>query len=578
MTLGRMADACGGIYYGREDDRDREVCAITTDSRKAEPGCLFAAIKGERVDGHDFIGQVFEKGALCVIGEREPEALFNYIKVESTIKALGDLAAYYLEQLSIPVVGITGSVGKTSTKEMVAAVLSQKYRTLKTAGNFNNELGLPLTIFRLREEDQIAVLEMGINHFGEMHNLARIAKPDTCVITNIGQCHLEFLGDRDGVLRAKTEIFDFLRPDGYIVLNGDDDKLAGVETVKTAACVCTKQEQVKEAGDDSCRADTSELAAGTCAKNMLHLTNDSGSGVRGNLCTREIDSGRTLHPTFFGFGQENDIYADHIVKKGLDGIECRICVAKKLSADQTAKTLSSSAPQNSLDAHTMAQSISDAHTMVQNTLDAHTMSQNISDVHAMAEDRNVDGSVSTFTVRIPIPGIHMVMNALAATAVGLHYGLTFDEIRAGIESLQPVSGRFHIIHTEQFTIIDDCYNANPMSMKASLEVLQDGLARKVAILGDMGELGEEEAQMHREVGEAAGGLNIDLCICVGPLSEQIADGVNAVNAGMPTVVLPNLQTLLAKLDTLVQKGDTILVKASHFMHFEKVVAKLEEMG
>ncbi len=548
MTLGRMADVCGGIYYGREEDRDREVCAITTDSRKAESGCLFAAIKGERADGHDFIGQVFEKGALCVIGEREPETLFNYIKVESTIKALGALAAYYLEQLSIPVVGITGSVGKTSTKEMVAAVLSQKYRTLKTAGNFNNELGLPLTIFRLREENQIAVLEMGINHFGEMHNLARIAKPDTCVITNIGQCHLEFLGDRDGVLRAKTEIFDFLRPDGYIVLNGDDDKLAGVESVKVAACACTKPELVREAGDDSCRADTSELAAGTCAKNVLHLTNSAGSGVRENAGTREIDSGRMLHPTFFGFGQENDIYANHIVKKGLDGIECRICVAKKLSADQTAKTLSSSAPQNTLDAHTMA------------------------------GERNAEESVDTFTVQIPIPGIHMVMNALAATAVGLHYGLTFDEIRAGIESLQPVSGRFHIIHTEQFTIIDDCYNANPMSMKASLEVLQDGLGRKVAILGDMGELGGEEEQMHREVGEAAGEMDIDLCICVGPLSAQIAAGVNTVNAEMPTVVLPNLQTLLAQLGSLVQKGDTILVKASHFMHFEKVVAKLEEMG
>ncbi|MCD7745458.1 MAG: UDP-N-acetylmuramoyl-tripeptide--D-alanyl-D-alanine ligase [Lachnospiraceae bacterium] len=593
MTLGRMADVCGGIYYGREEDRDREVCAITTDSRKAEPGCLFAAIKGERVDGHDFVGQVFGKGALCVIGEQEPEFLCssqgvpvgqrasddsdaltdvkngignsgktagsfsdagdgarmgNYIKVESTIKALGDLAAYYLEQLSIPVVGITGSVGKTSTKEMVAAVLSQKYRTLKTAGNFNNELGLPLTIFRLREEDQIAVLEMGINHFGEMHNLARIAKPDTCVITNIGQCHLEFLGDRDGVLRAKTEIFDFLRPDGHIILNGDDDKLASVEAVEVPARAGTQSERATETGDDPRWADVSEQAAGICEKNVLHLTKTAGLGTCGNSDAGEIDSSRKLRPTFFGFGQENDIYADHIVKKGLDGIECRICVAGKAFEAQTAKRLPSDDSKNTGDSHTMA------------------------------ENQNSAEPVTAFTVQIPIPGIHMVMNALAATAVGLHYGLTFDEIRAGIESLQPVSGRFHIIHTEQFTIIDDCYNANPMSMKASLEVLQDGLGRKVAILGDMGELGGEEEQMHRGVGEAAGGMDIDLCICVGPLSAQIAAGVNAVNAGMPTVTLPNLQTLLAQLGSLVKKGDTILVKASHFMHFEKVVAKLEEMG
>ncbi|MCD7735777.1 MAG: UDP-N-acetylmuramoyl-tripeptide--D-alanyl-D-alanine ligase [Lachnospiraceae bacterium] len=494
MTLSRIAKACGGIYYGSEADREREISSITTDSRKAEPGCLFAAIKGEHVDGHDFIPAVLEKGALCVIVETPPrearrisrpkdedasrrgqdaasipmryaqEAAVetsprearcgNYIKVESTVAALGALAACYLEQLSIPVVGVTGSVGKTSTKEMIAAVLSQKYRTLKTAGNFNNELGLPLTIFRLREEDQIAVLEMGINHFGEMHRLAAIAKPDTCVITNIGQCHLEFLGNRDGVLRAKSEIFDFLRPDGYIILNGDDDKLITVDVVK---------------------------------------------GIR---------------PVFFGLGGENDIYADRIEKKGLDGVECRICIAGKTS----------------------------------------------------------------FTVLIPIPGIHMVMNALAATAVGLRYGLTPDEIRAGIESLQPVSGRFHIIHTEKYTIIDDCYNANPVSMKASLEVLQDGLGRRVAILGDMGELGNEEEQMHREVGEFAGGLDMDLCICVGSLSAYIAEGILAAHAGIKTVVLPNLQTLLAQLPDLVQKDDTILVKASHFMHFEKIVAKLEELS
>ncbi len=168
-----------------------------------------------------------------MISEKQPVTeKGNYIIVEDTVRALGAIAGYYRKQLAIPVVGITGSVGKTSTKEMVASVLSQKYRTLKTAGNFNNNLGLPLTIFRLTEEDQIAVLEMGISHFGEMHELAEIAKPDTCVITNIGQCHLEFLGDRDGVLRAKSEIFDFLPENGHIILNGEDDKLSAIQEVK----------------------------------------------------------------------------------------------------------------------------------------------------------------------------------------------------------------------------------------------------------------------------------------------------------------------------------------------------------
>lgn len=453
MTPGRIAQVCGGTYVGKMEDRDKEIVSVTTDSRKAEQGGLFAAIVGERVDGHSFIPSVFEKGALCVISERElPEAKGNYILVKSTLEALKAIAQDYLEQLRIPVVGITGSVGKTSTKEMVAAVLSQKYRTLKTAGNFNNELGLPLTVFRLREEDEIAVLEMGISHFGEMHRLAKVAKPDTCVITNIGQCHLEFLGDRDGVLRAKSEIFDYLQPDGHIVLNGDDDKLETVQEVKGVA------------------------------------------------------------PVFFGIDSENSIYADRIEKKGLDGISCRIHT-----------------PQGS------------------------------------------------FTTLIPIPGIHMVYNALAGTAVGLIYGLTLDEIRAGIESLQPVSGRFHIIHAERATIIDDCYNANPVSMKASLEVLQDGLGRKVAVLGDMGELGENEEQLHRGVGEFAAGLDLDCCICVGPLCRHLADGITSSNQQMEVVCLDNLQELLEQLPHLVRSGDTVLVKASHFMNFEKAVEALSQM-
>ena len=447
LTLQRIAEVCAGSYVGRAEDAQREVSAITTDSRKAEPGGLFAAIKGARVDGHDFIPAVFEKGALCVLSERElPEAEGNYILVESTLEALKAIAQEYLEQLQISVVGITGSVGKTSTKEMIAAVLSQKYRVLKTAGNFNNELGLPLTVFRLCEEDEIAVLEMGISNFGEMHRLAKIAKPDTCVITNIGQCHLEFLGDRDGVLRAKSEIFDFLRPDGHIILNGEDDKLSELTQVK-----------------------------GIC-------------------------------PVFFGFGKENAVYADRIEKKGFDGISCQIHTEK-----------------------------------------------------------------GSFTAQIPVPGMHMVLNALAGTAVGLHYGLTTAQIRAGIESLQPVSGRFHIVHTEDYTIIDDCYNANPVSMKASLEVLQDGLGRKVAILGDMAELGPEERALHREVGEFAGSLDIDCCICVGTLMTELADGISRVNSKIQVIQMDSLQQLLRELPGLVKKDDTILIKASHSMHFEKVV-------
>ena len=201
-----------------------------------------------------------EAGALATLSERILEnADFPYIKVESSLQAVKDIAEFYLQQLQIPVVGITGSVGKTSTKEVIASVLKEKYRTLKTQGNFNNELGLPLTVFRLRDEDEIAVLEMGISDFGEMTRLAKIARPDTCVITNIGTCHLENLGDRDGVLKAKTEIFKYLQKDGHIVLNGDDDKL------------CTVKEY---------------------------------EGIK---------------PVFFGMEADKDVYADEIASRGLKG-------------------------------------------------------------------------------------------------------------------------------------------------------------------------------------------------------------------------------------------------------------------
>ena len=172
---------------------------------------------------------------------------------------------------------------------------------------------------------------------------------------------------------------------------------------------------------------------------------------------------------------------------------------------------------------------------------------------------------------VPIPGLHMVLNALAGTAVGLQYGLTLQEIKKGIESLQPVSGRFHIVKTERYTIIDDCYNANPMSMKSSLGVLKDALGRKVAILGDMGELGSQENELHREVGTYAGTLDIDRFLLAGALCKNLADGILERNPQADVIWYENLLALLRDLEKQVQDGDTVLVKASHFMHFEKIV-------
>lgn len=452
MSLIQIARACRGTYVGGEDRKNQEVSGVVIDSRLAAPGYLFAAVKGARVDGHSFIPTVFAKGAAAVLCEQLPEHPAGpCILVDSTLEAIKRLAEYYRSTLTIPVVGISGSVGKTSTKEMVASVLSQKYRVLKTEGNFNNELGLPLTIFRLREEHEIAVLEMGISDFGEMHRLSKIARPQTCILTNIGWCHLENLKTRDGILKAKSEIFDYIRPDGHVILNGDDDKLSTIREVKG------------------------------------------------------------IVPRTFGLNPGNEIWADQLESRGLKGISCRI--------------------------------------------------------HTPEGD---------FDAAIPMPGEHMVYNALAAAAAGLYYGLTLEEIRRGIESFETIRGRFRILETGTYTLIDDCYNANPVSMKTSLQALQEGKGRRVAVLGDMGELGENEKDLHREVGAFAGSLSIDALYCAGPLCEYLAEGAREANPELEICWYPGRDRLMVELKRLLKPQDTILIKASHYMGFDKIVNMLRE--
>ena len=460
MSLQNIASACQGTYYGEESKKELEITGVAIDSRKIEQGFLFVPIKGERVDGHNFIPQVMESGALCTLSEQElPNADYPYILVDSTVQALQDLAKYYRSCLDIKVVGITGSVGKTSTKEMVASVLGEKYSVLKTAGNFNNEIGLPLTIFNILEEHEVAILEMGIDGFEQMHCLAKIARPDIGIITNIGYCHLEALGDRDGVLKAKTEMFDFMNENPSILLNGDDDKL------------CT----VKE--------------------------------VAGHK------------PVFFGLADSNSYYATDIESLGLKGTRCCLHLA--------------------------------------------------------------DGN--TVTAQIHIPGNHMVYNALAGAAAGCALGLTPEEIKAGIEKLVPVAGRNNLIETEHLLVIDDCYNANPMSMKASLDVLANALGRKVAIIGDMKELGENENSLHFETGIYASEKGIDIICCIGPLAKYMAEGAREAkesqdyNEHQIVRYFETKEDFLAQMNTIIEKGDTILVKASNSMKFTEIVELLQTM-
>ena len=452
LTFSEIAKACKGrLMHGTAADEERVMRGVVIDSRKIEKDFLFVAIAGERVDGHDFIDKAYEQGAALCMAEREVACERCYLLVDSTRQALIDLAAYYRSILPVKVIGITGSVGKTSTKEMVASVLAQRYRVLKTQGNFNNEIGVPLTVFGLEETDEVAVLEMGISDFGEMTRLAGITRPDIGLITNIGQCHLENLKDRDGVLKAKTELLPFVKKGGFVLLNGDDDKLRTVEDTDNYQC------------------------------------------------------------RFFGLDKSFDVYAEEIEDLGMEGSRCYVCFR----------------------------------------------------------------GGTRFRITIPIPGRHMIYNALAGALAGQILGLTIEEIQGGIESLVPVAGRNNRIETEQFTIIDDCYNANPMSMRASLDVLLAAQGRKVAILGDMGELGAEESELHRGVGEYAGEKDIQVLICVGQRAVHMAEGARkaATHNGNTTEVYHflTLEEAVMKLPSILQKGDTVLVKASHMMEFPKIV-------
>ena len=460
MTLANIATACGGTYYGTDADKNREIAGAVIDNRLIEKDYLFIAIKGARVDGHSFIPAAFEAGALAVLSEHELENPAGpYILVESCEQAMKKIAKFYRRSLDIKVVGITGSVGKTSTKEMIASVLAQKYNVLKTEGNYNNEIGLPLTIFKIRDEHEVAVLEMGISDFGEMHRLAEMANPDVCVITNIGLCHLENLIDRDGILKAKTESFEHLTANGIAILNGDDDKL------------CTKT---------------------------------------------EVNGRKTV---FYGLGngavENKDIYATDVEAIGLTGTKAVIHVP---------------------------------------------MNENSEEV--------------SFEVEIPIAGEHNVYNALAAVGVARELGLTAEEMKRGIESVHTIGGRSNLIHRNGITIIDDCYNANPVSMKASIDVLSKAPGRKIAVLGDMGELGTDERKLHFAVGEHFAQKGIDMLFCTGELATEIVSGVVLASPDTQVHYFGTKEALVEALKEESKEGDTILVKASHFMNFPEIVKAL----
>ena len=479
LSIAEIVRVCKGKLCMDCGNTDRNVTGVVLDSRKVTMDGVFVATVGERVDGHKFIPEVFAKGASLVIASKAPEEICaehalttegwkSYVVVEDPFAALKELAEYYRSKLTIPIVGITGSVGKTSTKEFIAGVLSEKYKVLKTEGNFNNEVGVPLTLLRIRKEHEAAVVEMGISEFGEMHRLSKMVRPNICVITNIGQCHLENLKTRDGILQAKTEIFDFMDRDGEVCLNGDDDKLCNIKEVQ----------------------------------------------------------GRKVH--FFGMvpvgAGENpaEVYASDVESKGLWGSDAVL--------------------------------------------------------HMKSGEGGGEGC---FKVQVPLPGRHMVLNAAAAACVARLLGLNKEQITEGISKVSAVSGRTNLIRLHEYTLIDDCYNASPASMKAAIDLLGMADTTKVAILGDMFELGANSDAMHAEIGAYAVTSGVDRLICVGENAKHMYETA-LKQAGEKQTVLyftsrgELLTALKEQKCELIPQDATILLKASHGMQFAEVLEKLKE--
>jgi UDP-N-acetylmuramoyl-tripeptide--D-alanyl-D-alanine ligase len=436
--------ACGGQYFGDPALLNQPAADIVIDSKLAQPGSLFVAIIGERHDAHAFIPDARHNGASLVVSnrklEREP-----YILVPDTLRALHDIARRYRAMFSIPVIGLTGSAGKTSTKDMVAAALGERYHVMKTHGNLNNETGAALTILSLSERHEAAVVELGTNHFGEIDRIASFVQPDICLFTNIGLAHVENFGSREGVFQGKAEMLRHMRPGGSIIANGDDEYLRDIPGA------------------------------------LLY-------GVGANCAVR--------------CEQVEDLILDGMMFTAVfNGRRCRM--------------------------------------------------------------------------RVPALGLHSVYNALAAVSAGLLLGMTLEEIASGIASYKPMPGRMNIHKLPRCTVIDDTYNSNPTSAKASLDVLAKCSGRRVAILGDMLELGQESSRFHEETGRYAASLGIEVILCVGPESERMFFGT-LTSSGGESCFFPTQDKLIASLPEYLQEGDTILVKASRGMKLEQVVRYLFE--
>ena len=442
ITIKQIAQFCGAVT-----DIDGEILKISTDSRDIDENTLFVALVGERFDAHNFVDDVLSKGAKAVVCSKNVGDDPRILYVEDTGKALLDIAHGYRKLFNIPVVGLTGSVGKTTSKGMIYAVVKRKFDTLRTAGNLNNEIGVPKTLFCLDEHHEAAVIEMGMNHFEEISRISRAVEPSIACITNVGTAHIENLGSREGILKAKCEILDGMAKGSTLIINGDNDMLATIER-------------------------------------------DDYKIVR------------------FGIDAEN--------------LDMR---AEDISSDAFGSTF----------------------TAIYNNEKA--------------------------TVFVPSVGLHNVYNAMCAMCVGVELGYTLEEAASGIRDFEPEGMRQKITEINNITFIEDCYNANLDSMKASLDALQTICkGNSYAVLGDMLELGDFAEQAHRQVGEKAALTGCEYVLTFGDLSRFIAD--EAEKNGCKAFAFDDKEKISGFLFENIKEGDAVLFKGSRGMKMEEIFISL----
>lgn len=450
LTLDEIVNSINGkIYINANNNKYNN---LSTDTRKITKDSIFIALKGENFNGNDYVDEASKKGAnLCIVEEIKFKASdlngnTSVVLVDDTKKALLDLAEYYRSKLKIKVIGITGSTGKTSTKDLTAAALSKKFKVFKTKGNFNNDIGLPLMIFQLDNSYDVAVLEMGMSNFGEIHKLAKTARPDIAIITNIGISHIENLKSRENILKAKMEITDFFTKENILIINGENDLLSTI-------------------------------------------------------------SSKDYKIIKVGFNDEDFI-------------------GKNIYSDEN---------------------------HIEFTLEH--------------EQDHVK-------FNIPVPGKHNVLNSLLAIAAAKTLDVGYEDLKEGIKNLNATSMRLDIVKGEKFTIIDDCYNASPDSMKAALDVMSNmnTVKRKVAVLGTMKELGTESYMYHREVGEYARNKGVDFLITVGEFNEAYKEGFNNDENFRGFNSVEDASEFVVNA---IKDKDCVLVKASRSMKFEAIVNKLK---